>query len=121
MIHLAKQQRGAIVSLGEISEAQDIPDKFLAKIFQNLTRAGLLRSHRGVRGGFSLARPPRRVSIGEVFEAIQADGDPIKCAVDGKECPKKEDCPVRDLVLEGRRHMFAYYSRRTLQDLAERY
>ena len=61
------------------------------------------------------------MSIGEVLEAVQGDGDPIKCAVNGKECPKKDDCAVRDLVLEGRRQMFAYYNRRTLQDLAERY
>ena len=72
VIHLARQQRGAVVSLGEISETESIPDKFLAKIFQNLAKAGILRSHRGVRGGFSLTRPPRRITIADILEAIQA-------------------------------------------------
>jgi Rrf2 family protein len=120
-IHLAKQPRGSIVSLAEISENQDIPDKFLAKIFQCLTRAGVVRSHRGVHGGFSLTRPPRRISVAEILSAIQENGDPVKCAINGRECPRKSNCAVRDLILEGRKHMFNYYKKRSLQELAENY
>jgi Rrf2 family protein len=120
-VYLAKQPRGAVISLSEISDSQQVPDKFLAKIFQNLTKAGILRSHRGVRGGFSLNKLPRRVSIGEILQAIQGDTDPVKCVNDGQPCVKKGDCAVRDLILEGRRHMFAYYNKQTLQDLSDRY
>ena len=120
-VYLAKQPRGAVISLSEISDSQQVPDKFLAKIFQNLTKAGILRSHRGVRGGFSLNRLPRRVTISELLQAIQGDADPLKCMNDGHPCEKRGDCPIRDLILEGRRHMFSYYNKQTLQDLSDRY
>ena len=120
VVHLAKLQRGAVVSLGEISKAQRIPDKFLSKIFQTLTRAGIVKSHRGVRGGFSLAKPPAKIKISEVFNAIQGDTDPVKCIAEGKPCIKRGDCAVRDLILEGRKQMFAYYDKQTVEDLAVR-
>ena len=120
-IYLAKQPPNEVVTLREISQSQNIPEKFLAKIFQNLTRAGLVRSHRGVHGGFSLAKLPRRISLADVIEAIQGDIDPIKCVVKRRDCSKKKNCPVRDLILEGRRRMFAHYKKRTLLDLASRY
>ncbi|MFH1336854.1 MAG: Rrf2 family transcriptional regulator, partial [Candidatus Zixiibacteriota bacterium] len=56
VIYLARQPKGKVVSLSEVAEAEDLPEKFLAKIFQSLTRSGLIISHRGARGGFSLAR-----------------------------------------------------------------
>ncbi|GAB4316933.1 MAG: Rrf2 family transcriptional regulator [Candidatus Zixiibacteriota bacterium] len=121
LIYLAKQPSNAVATLREISMAQDVPDKFLAKIFQNLTKAGIVKSHRGVRGGFSLARPAKKITIAEVFDAIQANSDPIKCVINRSDCPKKYDCPVRDLVLEGRRQMFSYYGRHTVQSLADQY
>jgi Rrf2 family protein len=120
VVHLAKHQRGAVVSLAEISKAQGIPDKFLAKIFQMLTRAEIVKSHRGVRGGFSLTKSPAKIRISDIFDAIQGDTDPIKCIAEGKPCSKRGDCAVRDLILEGRRHMFAYYEKQTLEDLTAR-
>lgn len=119
-VHLAKQTKGAVVSLTEISQAQNIPDKFLAKIFQSMTRAGILKSHRGVRGGFSLTRPAKKISIADILNAIQGDTDPVKCISNGQPCSKRGDCAVRDLILEGRKQMFAYYEKQTLEDLTVR-
>lgn len=119
-VHLAKHPMGTVVSLTEISMAQDIPDKFLAKIFQNMTRAGLLRSHRGVNGGFSLTKAPRRITVAEILDAIQGDTDPVKCVNNGRPCNKRGDCAVRDLILEGRRRMFLYYDKQTLEELTAR-
>jgi len=119
-VHLAKQPRGSVISLTEISQAQNIPDKFLAKIFQSMTRAGILKSHRGVRGGFSLTKMPKKISIAEILNAIQGDTDPVKCISNGKPCNQRGDCAVRDLILEGRKQMFAYYDKQTLEDLTDR-
>ncbi len=121
VIYLAKQPPSGVATLREISQAQSVPEKFLAKIFQNLTRAGLVRSHRGVRGGFSLAKPPKRINVAEIIAAIQGDADPIKCVVNRRDCGKKNNCAVRDLILEGRHQMFALYKKRSLLELANRY
>jgi Rrf2 family transcriptional regulator, iron-sulfur cluster assembly transcription factor len=120
-IYLANQPANEVATLREISQAQNIPEKFLAKIFQNLTRAGLVRSHRGVRGGFSLAKPPKRITVADIIEAIQGESDAIKCVVNRRDCNKKNSCAIRELILEGRHQMFALYKKRTLLELAARY
>ena len=121
LMFLAQQPPNTVATLREISDAQGVPDKFLAKIFQNLTKAGIVKSHRGVRGGFSLARPAKKIPIGEVFEAIQANGDSVKCIIHGKECPKRTKCPVRDLFIQGRRQMYQYFNKQNVQALADTY
>lgn len=121
MIYLARQPRGTVVSLGEISRAEKIPDKFLAKIFQSLTKTGIVKSHRGVRGGFSLSKTPRRISMGEVIRSVQGDGDPMKCIFERKVCNRIDTCPIRKTVLEARKQMFTVYNRHSLKELAEHF
>ena len=119
MIFLARQARGTVVSLGEISRAEKIPDKFLAKIFQNLTKSGIVKSHRGVRGGFSLAKTPRNISMGEVVQSIQGEGDVMKCAFQQRTCSRLERCPIRGVVLDARQQMLTVYNRHSLKELAD--
>lgn len=62
--------RGDTVTGADLAAAQDIPAKFLETILAQLTRAGILVSHRGPAGGYGLARPAERVSIADVVRAI---------------------------------------------------
>ena len=54
-----------------ISSRQGIPPRYLEQIFQHLVRGGILRSKRGPGGGYSLARPPSRLSIGDIIRATE--------------------------------------------------
>jgi Rrf2 family protein len=121
MIHLARQPRGAVVSLSEISKIENIPDKFLAKIFQNLTKSDLVKSHRGVRGGFSLAKTPRKITMGEIIRSVQGEEDPMKCVLKHHVCDKVAACPIRKAVLDANKQMFAVYNRHSLKELADSY
>lgn len=58
----------------QISEKTKVPAPYLAKVLQNLTRKGLVRSQRGVKGGFVLAQPPDEITILDVVNAV----DPIQ-------------------------------------------
>ncbi len=64
----------------QIADATRVPAGYLAKVLQGLSRAGLLRSQRGLGGGFTLARPPAELSMWDVVQAV----DPIHRIV---ECP----------------------------------
>ena len=64
-IYLAMQPPGTIALISEIARQESVPESYLAKIFQNLSREGIVQSHRGARGGFSLARPPAEITLGE--------------------------------------------------------
>ncbi|WP_229071459.1 Rrf2 family transcriptional regulator [Actinoplanes sp. DH11] len=59
-----------LVKAAVLAAAQDIPLSFLQGILLDLRRAGLLHSHRGVDGGYSLARPAEEITIGDVVRAV---------------------------------------------------
>jgi Rrf2 family protein len=59
-----------LVKAGSLATAQDIPLSFLQGILLDLRRAGLLHSHRGVEGGYALARPAADISVGDVVRAV---------------------------------------------------
>ena len=91
VLYLAEKDRAVVTPLSEISDAQNIPEKFLAKIFQSLSKAGIVRSHRGVRGGFTLSRDPRDITVKEVLETIQGPYFLMKCLKDKDACIRKPE------------------------------
>jgi Rrf2 family protein len=117
VIYLAKQPRGKIVSLSEVSKAENIPEKFLAKIFQSLTRSGLIRSHRGAGGGFSLARPANKITVKELLESIQGPIYFTKCLSNLYDCDRKEICKLRNLWKKAQDYSMKILTQKTLADL----
>jgi Rrf2 family protein len=117
--YLAEQDKGVITPLSEISEAKDIPEKFLAKIFQSLTRSGIIRSHRGVRGGFTLAQDPTKVTVKEILEAIQGPYHLMKCITDYGICDKGEFCALRELLIMAENRLVSTFEEYTLADLCK--
>jgi Rrf2 family protein len=71
LIYLARQEEGQVSLVSEIAAAMNVPESFLAKIFQSLAKAGLVRSHRGYGGGYSLNRPAGDISLLEVVECVE--------------------------------------------------
>ncbi len=59
------------VPIGELARRRDIPPQFLEQLFATLRRAGVLRSQRGVKGGYSFARPADELTVLEVVEALE--------------------------------------------------
>jgi Rrf2 family iron-sulfur cluster assembly transcriptional regulator len=117
VIYLAKQPRGKIVSLAEVAKAENLPEKFLAKIFQNLTRSGLIISHRGARGGFSLARPADQITVKELLESIQGPIHFTKCLSGLDDCDRKEICELRKLWKKAQDYCMKLLTQNTLADL----
>jgi Rrf2 family protein len=68
---LAYHNEGRAAQIKDICERQGIPSRFLEQVFQDLKRAGLVRSKRGPRGGYELAKAPREVRLGDVIRAIE--------------------------------------------------
>ena len=69
--YLAGQPAGKIVSRVEIEQKQAIPSYFLSKIMKDLVAGGLVQSHIGSKGGFTLARPAESISVKEVYETVE--------------------------------------------------
>ncbi|MGZ8622391.1 MAG: RrF2 family transcriptional regulator [Solirubrobacterales bacterium] len=58
------------VPIGQIAERRGMPVQFLEQLFSTLRRAGILTSHRGAKGGYTLARPPEQINVLEVVQAL---------------------------------------------------
>jgi len=58
------------VPIGELAKRRDIPTQFLEQLFATLRRAGLLKSQRGVKGGYSFARDPASITVLEIVELL---------------------------------------------------
>jgi Rrf2 family protein len=73
LAELARRGSAAPVPIGEVAKARDIPVQFLEGLFATLRRAGILHSQRGVKGGYSFARPPAEVTVLEVVELLEGE------------------------------------------------
>ena len=94
MLYLAERPEGEVVMLDTIAGAVGAPRPFLAKILQSLAGKGLVRSARGARGGFLLARPAALISLCQIVEAVEGPIVPNGCLMDSGACPRMETCTV---------------------------
>lgn len=94
ILYLSRHPLKKISFVNEISEEYRIPRSFLAKILQKLVKARLVRSYRGVKGGFSLAKQARDISMLDVIEAVEGKMCLNICLTDKKKCSFSKHCPV---------------------------
>ncbi|MBI4761895.1 MAG: RrF2 family transcriptional regulator [Chloroflexota bacterium] len=95
VLHLAKVGGAERSATSAIAKEQNIPPSFLAKIISQLSIAGLLHTSRGARGGVTLARDPKDITLLEVVEAIDGPIQLNECVGDGGACMFDKDCPIK--------------------------
>ena len=127
LLELATGETGQAVPLTDLAERTGIPPRYLEQILMRLRVAGVLRSRRGVHGGYALARSASAITVGEVVRAMDGPLAPSLCASQiayaacpGYRCPSEESCVMRDLWLEVRNAIADILDRTTFGDLADR-
>jgi len=96
IIYLAQQPPGRVSLISEIAAAAEVPQTFLAKIFQSFAKLGLVTSSRGTGGGFVLARPASSITLREVVEAVEGPIVPNRCLL-GAPCDRGGTCQVHGI------------------------
>jgi Rrf2 family iron-sulfur cluster assembly transcriptional regulator len=76
---MARQPPGARLFLHDLAQEADLPRNYLVKILKSLAATGIVRSHRGIKGGFSLGRDPRQISLRQIVEAIDGPVAVMHC------------------------------------------
>ena len=94
VLYLAEKNGAGRAPTSQIARDQRIPPSFLAKIVSQLSVAGMVQTSRGARGGVSLAREPKDISLLEVVEAIDGPITLNECVADPGLCAFGDDCPV---------------------------
>ena len=95
MVHLAGHDRGRPIPLPAIAAAEGIPAPFLERILAQLREAGLLKTTRGVGGGYRLARPAAEVAVADVVTALEGPLSLVGCLPDDGACERAGSCASR--------------------------
>ena len=112
ILYMAKKGKEKLVSRKEISQACDIPHHFLAKIAQELAKAGIIEIRQGARGGFLLVNDPHKITMLEVVEAIIGEIYLNDCIARPDSCKASPVCTVHRVWEDARQQL-----RRTLSDV----
>ena len=112
---------GQPTQIKDIARRQKISQRYLEQIFNKLLKAGLLKSRRGPRGGYLLAKDPSEISIGDIIKAAQGPIVPVRCLSD--DYPEMDDCVIYDSCItrhvwrETQQLLVNYYNSVTIADL----
>ncbi len=92
---------GGTTTTAEAAQRQQIPYEFLRKVAQTLVSHGLLVSERGVRGGFTLARPAETISVLDIVRAFESPALNL-CCTDPPRCDRRDICAVYPVWVEAK-------------------
>jgi len=118
---VAVRPPGALATISEIAEEQDIPRRFLGGILNQLRQDGILESRRGKRGGYALGRPAKKIRVGDIVRLMDGPILPVQCGDGAEPCRLRGDCVFLPVWQEASRALSAVYDRHTLADLVERH
>lgn len=118
VLYLSSQPEGKISLISEIAETQEVPKSYLSKIMQHLVRAGLVKSRRGINGGFMLARPAEMITMRQAIEAVEGPIFLNVCLVRKGECHRDDFCPVHLVWKEAQRRLLEVLDGKTMAELA---
>ena len=85
---------GRVANAGEISDETGVPMAALHQLMQSLSRAQLVSSRTGPRGGYRLSQDPATISVRDVVEAVEGPIDPGFCELSGMFCPTASPCAL---------------------------
>lgn len=125
MLVLGLKYDQPVVRIQTISDEQNIPKRFLEQILNDLKKAGLVESRRGVTGGYRLAKRPEEITTAAVVRHIQGMLAPISCvsqhAYEKCSCPDESRCAIRSVMKEIRDAIVEIAERVSVADLCERW
>ena len=100
VLHMALLPSGSKITGAVLAEQELIPERFLLKIMRSLIAAGIMKSFRGVDGGFALNRSPQEISLLDVIIAVEGDAYLQRCLYDVGSCSKscKGHCAINEAM-----------------------
>jgi len=118
LAYLAKHSNTGLCGLQEIAEHEHIPPVYLRKVLGELRRHRLLRSVKGIHGGYELARPPQTITLWEVFRVLEPDPYLDACILGCGQCDPESSCALHEDWQEVRKDMVSLLETKTISEVA---
>ena len=119
MIELAQNEGSRPLQLKIIAKRQDISIKYLEQLMAVLRSAGLIRSVRGSRGGYTLSRPANQVRLSDILSCLEGPVTTGECVEDGDRCVRAAECAARQVWMRVQQAIDEVLQSITLQDVVE--
>ncbi|MFW6138442.1 MAG: RrF2 family transcriptional regulator [Spirochaetota bacterium] len=119
LVYLARQPPGRVVLIDKIAEAIRVPESYLRKVFQALSREGLVVSQRGAKGGYYLSRPPGDINLSEVVHALEGQRAFYSCQAMRRGCGLSSNCPIKGAFAEAEKRFYQVLENNTLKEIVE--
>ncbi|MCX7788742.1 MAG: Rrf2 family transcriptional regulator [Spirochaetes bacterium] len=97
MYQLALQYNQGPIQLSEIAKTENVSEKYLGQIVIHLRATKLIQSHRGAQGGYFLAKPPNRITVYEVVQALEGDVSVVGCTENPESCERSGECAATEV------------------------
>ena len=120
MLELASHYGEGPIELKEIAKRESISVKYLEQVIVPLRTAGLVKSVRGSKGGYSLAKPPSEICLNDLIEILEGPLNLIECLNDSKICQRIPTCVTRDIWKEVSEAIQGIFHSVTLEDMVNR-
>jgi len=120
IIELAMNYGSGPLQIRIIAQRQEISVKYLEQLMTILRSAGFIRSIRGSKGGYLLARQPSQIKLSDVFDALEGNITTVECVEDKNYCDRTADCIARQVWTQVQQAMKNVLQSITLQDLVDR-
>jgi Rrf2 family protein len=121
MLYMARQPLGQVCLVSQVAAAEQLPESYLAKIFQDLARNRLLISHRGAKGGFSLVNDPKQITLLQVIEAVEGPLAIAPCLDVREGCERVGLCQIYDALDAAQAQMTTVLKNTSLADLVDKH
>ncbi len=119
--YLAGQPIGVIVSRADIEKSQDIPSFYLSKIMKDLVAGGLVQSHIGSKGGFTLAKKAGAITIKDIYETVERPLVLMECLEQGASyCSFCAVCTQKSVWEEAQSVLANFLAGVSIADIADR-
>jgi Rrf2 family protein len=119
VVLLAAERPGGSLTKSEIADAEGISAGYVQQLMMALRLAGIVDSHRGREGGFSLSKPAEQITVADVLKAVEGDVMPAPCQ-GGGHCERSADCPTRPVWEEAAGLLNELFSKTNIAALAQR-
>ncbi len=121
LLALSRRPAGSVEMVDVLAHEEGVPTSFLGKIFQSLSRAGIVKSARGSGGGFSLVRTPGEITVLEVIEAVEGPIALQRCLETDSDCTHREGCALCGLLSEAQDRVKEVFGRTSVAELTRRH
>jgi len=120
LVFMARNPDQEYFGVNELAEKAQVSRTYLGKILQNLARQGYLNSTTGPRGGFSLAKDPKKVTVMELMDALEDENLKDKCFLGLAECSDTNPCPIHLTWKKCRASILSDFKKITIKDASKK-